>query len=87
MRLSEKGCIHLNEWMVHKLPVDAFEFKPEDFTGAVVLTTDEAEQLERLLNGFVSLHNDYCLTVRNDIFDTVVIFKKRIKQSEKENDR
>ena len=87
MRLSEKGYIHLNELMIHELPFDAYEFKPEDFTGAVVLTTDEAEQLERLLDGFVSLHNDNCLTVRNDIFDTVVIFKKRIKQSEKENDR
>ena len=42
MRLSEKGSIHLNEWTVHKLPVDAFEFKPEDFTGAVVLTVEEA---------------------------------------------
>ena len=43
MRLSEKGCVHLNEWMVHKLPMDAFEFKPEDFTGAVVLTIYEAK--------------------------------------------
>ena len=31
MRLSEIGCVHLNEWMVHRLPIDAFEFKPEDF--------------------------------------------------------
>lgn len=38
MRLSEKGCVHLNEWAVHKLPIDAFEFKPEDFTGAVIAT-------------------------------------------------
>ena len=43
MRLSEKGCVHLNEWMVHKLPIDAFEFKPEDFTNCVVLTVEEAK--------------------------------------------
>lgn len=45
MRLSEKGCVHLNEWMVHKLPIDAFEFKPEDFTNCAVLTVEEAKTL------------------------------------------
>lgn len=45
MRLSDKGCTHLNEWMVHKLPIDAFEFKPEDFTNCVVLTVEEAKTL------------------------------------------
>ena len=50
MRLSEKGCVHLNEWMVHKLPMDGFEFKPEDFTGCVVLTAEEAEKLMELLD-------------------------------------
>ena len=45
MRLSEKGCVHLNEWMVHRLPIEAFEFKPEDFTGAIVLTVNEAKGL------------------------------------------
>ena len=46
MRLSEKGYIHLNEWTIHKLPIDAFEFKPEDFTGAVTLTVEEAKTIE-----------------------------------------
>ena len=53
MRLSEKGCVHLNEWMVHKLPIDAFEFKPEDFTGTVVLTTKEARTILGILKNFV----------------------------------
>ena len=45
MRLSEKGYIHLNELMIHELPFDAYEFKPEDFTGAVVLTVEEAGEI------------------------------------------
>ena len=61
MRLSEKGCVHLNEWMVHKLPIDAFEFKPEDFTNCVVLTVEEAKKIandllvyERLYRGAIN---------------------------------
>ena len=49
MRLSEKGCVHLNEWMIHRLPIDAFEFKPEDFTNCVVLTVEEAKFISKLL--------------------------------------
>lgn len=58
----------------------------EDSKPKVWLTLDEAEQIEELLNGFVSLHNDNVLTVRNDTFDTVVRFKERIKRVGKENE-
>ena len=80
MRLSEKGRIHLNEWMVHKLPVDAYEFKPEDFTGAVVLTVEEAEKLMKLL--------DLCeswLTNNNVSYDCdawASLLEERIEQAE-----
>ena len=81
MRLSEKGCVHLNEWMVHKLPIDAFKFKPEDFTGAVVLTVEEAEKLMKLL--------DLCecwLTNNNVSYDCdawASLLEERIEQAEK----
>ena len=81
MRLSEKGCIHLNEWMVHKLPVDAFEFKPEDFTDCVVLTVEEAKTL---IDFFVTMKPEmpnggcmeYCDLWRD-------FLQKRIEQAEK----
>lgn len=92
MKLSEKGYLKIGNSIVGwfengvakvTFDPDKIEFKPDDFKGCVVLTIDEAEQIEQLLNGFVSLHNDDCLTVRNDIFDAVVAFKKRIEQAEK----
>ena len=82
MRLSEKGCVHLNEWMVHKLPIDAFEFKPEDFTGAVVLTVEEAEKLMKLLDLC-----EYWLTNNNVSYDCdawASLLEERIEQSEKQ---
>ena len=81
MRLSEKGCVHLNEWMVHKLPIDAFVFKPEDFTGAVVLTVEEAKLIQKLLR------HCYFTTDIKEIEELVLvqdgILKERIEQAEK----
>ena len=82
MRLSKKGCVHLNEWMVHKLPIDAFEFKPEDFTGAVVLTVEEAEKLMKLLDLC-----EYWLTNNNVSYDCdawASLLEERIEQVEEE---
>ena len=59
MRLSKKGCVHLNEWMVHKLPIDAFEFKPEDFTNCVVLTVEEAKAVNEAIEWLCSTLEDY----------------------------
>ena len=90
MRLSEKGCIHLNEWTVHKLPVDAFEFKPEDFTGAVVLTVEEARKIaydllvyEKLYRGAINASS----TSEPKTSEIVFNLQKRIEQAEKKNDR
>lgn len=81
MRLSEKGCVHLNEWMVHKLPIDAFEFKPEDFMGAVVLTVEEAKLIQKLLR------HCYFATDIEEAEELILvqdrILKERIEQAEK----
>ena len=92
MRLSEKGCVHLNEWMVHKLPIDAFVFKPEDFTDCVVLTVEEAKKIandllvyERLYRGAINNSStseqdsldEFCKSQSQKLF-------KRIEQAEKD---
>ena len=82
MRLSEKGCVHLNEWMVHKLPMNAFVFKPEDFTDCVVLTVEE---VKTLIDFFVTMKPEmpnggcmeYCDLWRD-------FLQKRIERSEKD---
>ena len=79
MRLSKKGCVHLNEWMVHKLPVDAYEFKPEDFTGAVVLTIKEAEQIKALICKLQSLNPN---AANADDWFAYWTMNDRIKQAE-----
>ena len=66
MRLSKKGCVHLNEWMVHKLPIDAFEFKPEDFIGAVVLTIEEAKEISFQLYSLAMLYDTLILELDPD---------------------
>ena len=66
MRLSEKGRVHLNEWIVHKLPIDAFEFKPEDFMGAVVLTVDEAKEISFQLYSLAMLYDTLILELDPD---------------------
>ena len=85
MRLSEKGCVHLNEWAVHKLPIDAFEFKPEDFTGAIVLTVEEAKQLQEdfldIVCEIVRLVGRY--GVKYEKPDSLIILEGRIDQAEK----
>ena len=84
MRLSKKGCVHLNEWMVHKLPIDAFEFKPEDFTNCVVLTVEEAKQLQEdfldIVCEIVRLVGRY--GVKYEKPDSLIILEGRIDQAE-----
>ena len=84
MRLSEKGCVHLNEWMIHKLPIDAFEFKPEDFTDCVVLTVREAKVFTRLMDAMA----DYGEVIEIEMLskgsrNNASIMRQRIEQAEK----
>ena len=78
MRLSEKGFVHLNEWMVHKLPIDAFEFKSEDFTNCVVLTIKEAKLILEALLRLPVEGNKLILK------KTLIPLKERIERAEKE---
>ena len=80
MRLSEKGCVHLNEWMVHKLPIDAFEFRSEDFTDCVVLTVEEAKVIANFFGAV-----DACCDLRMSKTEQKTWGKlnKRIEQTEK----
>ena len=66
MRLSEKGCVHLNEWIVHKLPMDAFEFKSEDFVDCVVLTLEEAKEISFQLYSLAMLYDTLILELDPD---------------------
>lgn len=78
MRLSEKGTIHLNEWTVHKLPMNAFVFKPEDFTDCVVLTIEEAKVIKHLLD------IAYCTYILDEKqLEVDKKFNERIEQAEK----
>lgn len=43
MRLSEKGLGNVFYHQSLDLDIDSYEFKPEDFTGSVVLTVEEAK--------------------------------------------
>ena len=84
MRLSEKGCVHLNEWMVHRLPIEAFEFKPEDFTNCVVLTVREAKVFTRLMDAMA----DYGEVIEIELLskgsrNNASIMRQRIEQAEK----
>ena len=84
MRLSEKGCVHLNEWMVHRLPIEAFEFKPEDFTNCVVLTVREAKVFTRLMDAMA----DYGEVIEIEMLskgsrNNASIMRQRIEQAEK----
>ena len=87
MRLSEKGCVHLNEWMIHKLPIDAYEFKPEDFTGAVVLTIAQAKEVAKKLNDVGLQHEQEFGDYDYDALDLADCLEEKIEQAEKKNDR
>ena len=91
MRLSDKGCTHLNEWMMHKLPIDAFEFKPEDFMGAVVLTVDEAKAVNEAIEWLCSTLEDYEREHDNtpaliEGWNQMDFLEHRIEQAEKGNE-
>ena len=84
MRLSEKGCVHLNEWAVHKLPMEAFEFKPEDFTGAVVLTVEEAKGLLEIARDYRMYLFERCrIPLSLSSNEAFTALRERIEQSEK----
>ena len=82
MKLSGKGLSNVFYHQSLDLGIDSYDFKPEDFTGAVVLTVEEAEKLMKLL--------DLCecwLTNNNVSYDCdawASLLEERIEQAEKQ---
>ena len=83
MRLSEKGYIHLNELMIHELPFDAYEFEPDDFQGAVVLTVEEAKDFLGWLHNSQWKHRTDLEYAEDWQRDWIRYLKERIEQAEK----
>ncbi len=89
MMLSEKGfldvrdlcCEYRHNYLKIAEELAFFVFKQEHFKNTVCLNVDEAERIEELLDGLVKLHNEGGITIRPDIFDDVVSFKDRIKET------
>ena len=85
---AKKAQWEINCWngkSIDDLVVDYLErkeLKPEDFTGAVVLTVEEAEKLMKLLDLC-----EYWLTNNNVSYDCdawASLLEERIEQSEKQ---
>ena len=80
MKLSGKGLGKVCYHQSFDLSLGSYEFEPEDFTGAVVLTVEEAKAILTLVKNFV---DEY----RSDLSTRTIQFpnelQKRIKQAEK----
>lgn len=87
MRLSEKGLGNVFYHQSLDLDIDSYEFKPEDLTGAVVLTVEEASNIwEHLINYESSIEeNEGCMSFKHlEVRDSVRLMRKRIEQAEKD---
>ena len=81
MKLSGKGLGKVCYHQSLDLSLGSYEFEPEDFTGAVVLTVEEAEKLMKLLDLC-----EYWLTNNNVSYDCdawASLLEERIEQAEK----
>ena len=84
---AKKAQWEVNSWngkSIDDLVVDYLErkeLKPEDFTGAVILTAEEAKVLHSIV---MDSKHDHCITQEDaDVFS---VFTKRIEQAEKGNE-
>ena len=89
MKLSGKGLGKVCYHQSLDLSLGSYEFEPEDFTGAVVLTVEEAKQLQEdfldIVCEIVRLVGRY--GVKYEKPDSLIILEGRIEQAEKKNDR
>lgn len=85
MRLSEKGLGNVFYHQSLDLDIDSYEFKPEDFTDSVVLTVEEAKQLQEdfldIVCEIVRLVGRY--GVKYEKPDSLIILEGRIEQAGK----
>ena len=85
MKLSGKGLGKVCYHQSLDLSLGSYEFEPEDFTGAVVLTVEEAKQLQEdfldIVCEIVRLVGRY--GVKYEKPDSLIILEGRIDQAEK----
>lgn len=86
MKLSGKGLANVFYHQSLDLDIDSYDFKPEDFTGAVVLTVEEAKAiavtmfaLHKFCQKFLSGVNDNFLIKASKVNH---VLDKRIEQAE-----
>ena len=61
---------------------EVWEFEPEDFTEAVVLSIEEAKQVKTFLDDAVELHDKGIVLIQSNGFETIQLIKDRIKKAE-----
>lgn len=86
---AKKAQWEINRWngkSIDDLVVDYIErkeLKPEDFTGAVVLTVEEAKEFLIAFQDLIDLHEDGYIKITDFGFDVFDLVKKRTEQAEK----
>lgn len=99
MKLSEKALKKIEDEMErgeYQIPcgyenvegmsiyhLEEYEFEPDDFTGAVILTIEEAKQVKTFLDDAIKLHDKGIVVIQSTGFNTIQLIKDRIKQAEK----
>ena len=88
MRLSVKGIQKYTDHRVYyEYPIETLKFEPDDFEGAVVLTVEEAKQVQQefldIVCEIVRLVGRY--GVKYEKPDSLIILEGRIEQAEKKN--
>ena len=66
MKLSGKGLANVFYHQSLDLDIDSYEFKPEDFTGCVVLTIEEAQEISNQLYSLALLYSTLILELDPD---------------------
>lgn len=81
MKLSGKGLVNVFYHQSLDLDIDSYDFKPEDLTGAVVLTVEEAKFLHQCCVFLSGFDDRYCVEGAKDFARKL---SKRIEQAEKQ---
>ena len=77
MQLSEKGREKLAYLVDLDAPIEDLEFWPDDFTGAIIMTVEDAKILNRLIG---RINDDSCLTNTEKV--SWMTLKMNIEQAE-----
>ena len=89
---AKKAQWEINCWnakSIDDLVVDYLErkeLKPEDFTGAVVLSIEEAERVKTFLDDAIELHDKGVVVIQSSGFETIRLINEQIEKVEKSNE-